>query len=169
MKFLPPQRLKPDVDLSYFNCGNEQLDIWLKKYAIQANQSGGGITYLLFRDDFKLVGYYSIANSSVIASDVTPRIKAGMGKHPIPVILLTRLAVDRAFQGQGLGKALLEDCMMRSINLSTIIGVRALVTHPIDIGAYKFYSKFGFEESPAGSNQLMVLLKDVGKRLSEIF
>ena len=167
MRFLPPQRLSSDVDFSRFKCGNEQLDTWLKKYAIQANQSGGGITYLLFTEELKIAGFYSIANCSVIASDVTPRIRQGMGKHPIPAILLTRLAVDLAFQGQGLGKALLEDCIMRSINLSELIGIRALVAHPIDEAAFNFYFNMGFDESPKGSNQQMILLKDAGRRISD--
>ena len=167
MKFLPPHRLSPQAKLLNFNCGNDRLDIWLKKHSSQANQSGGSVTYLLYTDDFKLAGFYSIATSSVLASDATPRIRQGMGSYQIPVVLLTRLAVDVAFQGRGLGKALLGDCVVKSMVLSEFIGIRAIVTHPIDLAAYNFYSHYDFEESPMASNQLMILLKDARKNLMD--
>ncbi|HUW78349.1 MAG TPA: GNAT family N-acetyltransferase [Candidatus Nanopelagicaceae bacterium] len=76
-----------------------------------------------------------------------------------------RLAIDEGHQGIGLGRALLKDAVVRAVNISKDAGVRAILTHPIDEEAADFYKRFGFEESPIDSDQLMILLKDFGKTL----
>lgn len=166
MKYNPPQRITPDLSFSDFDCGNESLNTWLSKYALQADQAGSSITYLLYSSTSKLAGYYSISTGSVTYDVVTPRIQKGLGRYPVPVVVLTRLAVDQSLQGQGLGKALIKDCVIRTIKLSESIGIRALIAHAVDKSAVQFYSQCGFEESPVGSQQLMILLKDAKKTLS---
>ena len=102
---------------------------------------------------------------SISQVEAIERVRKGTDRHPIPVILLTRLAVDQKFQGQGIGRALLRDAVIRGINISQEVAFRAIITHPIDNEAADFYMKFGFEQSPISSGQLMILVKDVHKAL----
>jgi predicted N-acetyltransferase YhbS len=83
-----------------------------------------------------------------------------MGAYPIPVVLLARLAVAITAQGRGLGVALLQDAIRRTVQVSEQVGIRALLTHPIDDEAARFYLRFGFVASPVRDGQLLLLLKD---------
>ena len=95
------------------------------------------------------------------------RISKGLAKHPIPVILLARLAVDKDEEGTGLGKALLEDALTRIAQAADIVGARAVLVHAIDDEARSFYQHFEFEPSPVHDLQLMLLMKDLRKALEE--
>jgi predicted N-acetyltransferase YhbS len=85
----------------------------------------------------------------------------GLANHPVPVILLTRLAVDRSEQGKGLGKALLKDALVRIAGAAEIVGARAVLVHAIDAAAAQFYRRFDFEPSPVNDLHLMLLMKDL--------
>jgi GNAT superfamily N-acetyltransferase len=87
-------------------------------------------------------------------------IRQSMGAYPIPVVLLARLAAAITAQGQGLGVALLQDAIRRTVQVSEQVGIRALLTHPIDDEAARFYLRFGFVASPVRDGQLLLLLKD---------
>ena len=165
VKLKPPILLTPDLDLSQFACGKPALDEWIKKYALQAGSSGTANTFILQNERAAVVGYYSISMGSISQVEAIERVRKGTGRHPIPVILLARLAVDQKFQGQGIGSALLRDAVIRGINISQEVAFRAIVTHPIDDEAADFYMKFGFEQSPISSGQLMILIKDARKAL----
>ncbi|HSV46876.1 MAG TPA: GNAT family N-acetyltransferase [Ramlibacter sp.] len=93
------------------------------------------------------------------------RIRKGRGHYPIPVALLTRLAVDRRHQGQGIGPGLLRDAINRALTIAEHAGVRAMMTHPLDADAGGFYLRFGFVPSPAGEGMLLLLLKDAQRLL----
>lgn len=79
---------------------------------------------------------------------------------PVPVILLSRLAVDRREQASGLGRSLLRDAILRSVEASEIIGVRALLVHALNDTARTFYERFDFEPSPTDPLHLFLLMKD---------
>ncbi len=111
-------------------------------------------------NDAKVVGYYSLVVGRVEPLEAPERIRKGMGQYPIPVMLLARLAVSQAAQGQGIGNGLLQDAIRRTLNVAEQAGIRALLTHPIDEDATRFYQKFGFEASPLRADQLLILLKD---------
>ena len=93
------------------------------------------------------------------------RVRKGMGNYPIPVVILARLAVSMVDQGRGLGVGLLQDAIRRTLAVTDQAGVRALLTHPIDEAAARFYLRFGFEASPAREQQLILLLKDARRLL----
>jgi len=115
-----------------------------------------------------VVGYYSLTTGSVLRNVSPARIAKGLAAHPIGVILLARLAVDRSEQGTGLGKALLVDALTRAAAASDEIGARAILVHAIDDEAIAFYKKFGFEPSPLDSKQLMLLMKDLRATLKSL-
>ena len=98
---------------------------------------------------------------SVEHSGVPPSIKKGLGKYPIPVILIARLAVDISMQGKGLGKGLLKDALLRILNITENLGVRAILVHAKNEKAKNFYRQFGFESSPVNEYHLYLLVQDI--------
>ena len=166
-RFADPEPLTTAGRIEAFRCGNEALDLWLQRHARAASGAGSARTYVVAdRDDSRVVGYFALAAAAVEPARVPPRVKAGMPRHPIPVVLLARLAVDKAVQGRGLGAFLLADAMRRTLSASQTIGVRALLVHATDEGARSFYGRFGFVESPTDPLHLMLLMKDLRASLS---
>ena len=86
--------------------------------------------------------------------------------NPIPVMVIGRLAVDRAFQGRGLGRALLRDAVLRTLQAAAIAGIRALVLHAISDDAKRFYAHCGFTESPLDPMSMMISIADAERTLS---
>lgn len=154
------EKLTRAHDLVSFDCGKPSLDDWLRRFALTNQLSDSARTYVLHRDN-KVLGYYSLAAGSVRPGESPPRIAKGLAKHPIAVILLARLAVDRTQQGKGIGKILLADALSRAAAAAEIIGARAILVHALDDAAAAFYRKFGFESSPLDSKQLLLLMKDL--------
>jgi GNAT superfamily N-acetyltransferase len=154
-------------DLSRFDCGgHESLNEWLKRFAVTNQKNESSRTYVVHRNR-AVVGYYSISAGSVSVEDAPARVAKGLARHPIPVILLARLAVDKHEKGTGLGKALLKDALARIAQAADIVGARAVLVHAIDEPARKFYEHFDFEPSPVHELQLMLLLKDLRKALKQ--
>jgi predicted N-acetyltransferase YhbS len=148
-------------DLTRFDCGTHpSLNDWLKRFAWTNQQNEASRTYVVHRGQ-RVVGYYSIASGSVAREEAPARVAKGLAHHPVPVILLARLAVDRAEQGRGLGKALLKDALVRVATAADIVGARAVLVHAIDGAAAAFYRRFDFEPSPVNDLQLMLLMKDL--------
>ena len=102
-----------------------------------------------------VIGYYALAAGSIHQEDAPGKIKRNM-PNPIPAIVLGRLAVHSQWEGQGIGKGLLKDAVFRSVEISKIIGVKAMLCHSIDEQAKNFYVKYGFLQSPL--NPLTVML-----------
>lgn len=161
-----PEALNKDHDLIGFNSNYLELDEWLKKYALQAKMSGSTNTFIV-ADNNLVVGFYSLTVGQVDIDEVSERIKKGMGKYPIPVVILARLAVHHTYQGKGIGKGMLKDAILKAFQIAEQGGVRALLVHAIDEKAEAFYKRFGFESSPIRENQLLLLLKDAKKLISE--
>lgn len=166
MTLKKPEPLNKDHNLTDFNSNYSELDEWLKKYAFQAKTSGSANTFIV-TDNNLVVGFYSLTVGQVDVDDASERIKKGMGKYPIPVVILARLAVLHTYQGKGIGKALLKDAILKTLQIAEQGGVRALLVHAIDEKAETFYKRFGFESSPIRENQLLLLLKDAKKVISE--
>ena len=156
-----PEPLSSKSPLAGFDCGKPSLNDWLQRHAMQAQGSGSARTFVVI-DGTSVLGYYSLVVGQVEPIQATERIRKGMGQYPIPTMLLARLAVSTAAQGQGIGigMGLLQDAIRRTLNVAEQAGRGALLTHPIDDEAARFYQRFGFEASPLGQGQLLLLLKD---------
>lgn len=159
---MPPrvELLGKHHDLGPFECGKPALDTWLKKWALPNLASGSARTFVAHREGV-VVGYYSICTGSVRREEAPERIARGQAAHPLPVILLARLAVDRREHGRGLGAALLKNALSRIVAAVDIVAARAVLVHAIDDDARGFYRHFGFEDSPVDRCQLMLLIKDL--------
>ncbi len=158
------EKLSREHDLSMFDCANETLNDWLRKFAWTNQQADSAKTYVAL-DGSRVAGYYALTTGSVHRHESPRRIAAGLANHPVGVVLLARLAVDREHQGKGLGKALLFDALSRVEEAAGIVGVRAVLVHAIDDAARRFYQHFEFEESPVDPYQLLLLLKDLRKAI----
>ena len=159
------EAISDNHDVSRFDCGgHESLNDWLKRFALTNQRNESARTYVVHRSGM-VVGYYSISAGSVSVEEAPTRISKGLARHPIPVILLARLAVDKNEKGAGLGRALLKDALVRIAQAADIVGARAVLVHAIDEEASKFYLHFGFEPSPIHELQLMLLMKDLRKAL----
>lgn len=159
----PIEKLRSTHDLDAFDCGKEPLNHFLKRYALASQQANSAQTYVVTCDRV-VVGYYSLAAGSVSQEAATGRIRKGLARHPIPVILLARLAVDRTWTGQGMGSALLKDALRRTAQAAETIGARALLVHALDDEAKSFYQHFDFEPSPTDPYHLFLIMKQL-KRL----
>ena len=156
----PPVLLTKDHDRDSFDCGVPALNEYLKKYALQNQKKHAARTYVATRGN-RIVGYYSLAYGSVSLEEAPQNVKSGLPRHPIPVILLARLAVDSSEQGRGLGTALLKDALLRTIQAAEIAGLRAMLVHAKDDAAKSFYEKVGFEPSPIDAFHLFLRLSDI--------
>nr|WP_199329053.1 GNAT family N-acetyltransferase [Coleofasciculus sp. FACHB-1120] len=164
IKYTPPETLQQTHDVETFDCGKPSLNDWLRKRALENEATGASRTYVVCCGD-RVVGYYSLANGSVIHSEAPGKIKRNM-PDPIPVMVLGRLAVDINHRGKGIGKGLVKDAILRTLQASEIAGIRAIMVHALDEEAKRFYvDKCGFMPSPVHPLTLMVTLADVKKNL----
>jgi predicted N-acetyltransferase YhbS len=159
MSLRGPEPLGPQHRLEGFDCGKPTLNDWLVRHARQAQGSGSAKTFVVSEDDW-VAGYFSLTVGQIDTLDAPERIRKGMGQYPIPVVILARLAVGLQDQGRGIGIGLLQDAIRRTMLIAEQAGIRAMLTHPIDEDAARFYTRFGFIASPLREQQLLLLLKD---------
>ena len=153
-----PTPLTAEHDTSQFVCRHDSLSAWLSKRALANAASGASRTYVVCTSDRQVIGYYALSAGSIAAASVTGRLRRNM-PDPLPVIVLGRLAVHTDWAGRGIGGGLLKDAVLRAIQASALIGVRALLCHAIDEEAMGFYLKHGFVSSPLDRLTLMLGLQ----------
>jgi GNAT superfamily N-acetyltransferase len=154
------EKLRREHAIEGFDCGREELNRYLLRYAWQNQQAGASQTYVGIADD-AIVGFYTLAVGHLTHEDAPARLTKGPARHPVPIMLLARLAVDRRWHGRGVGKAVLRDAMQRTLQAAEIAGIRAFAVHAKDEDARRFYEHFDFIPSPVDPMHLFVLLKDV--------
>ncbi len=161
----PPVRLTAAHNVSQFNCGTPELTNWLARHALKNETGGGSRTYVVcHRND--VVGYYSLAAGAIARADAPKPMQRNM-PDPIPVVVLGRLAVDRTWQGQGIGKHLLQDAILRVLKAAEIAGVKAILVHAISEEVKSFYLARRFMESPIEPMTLCLLLETARAALVE--
>jgi len=139
------ERLEKSHERGEFSCGQPSLDHFIRNLVSQYEKRKLGRTYVALRaGETRVQGYYTLASSSIFFEHVPEKFAKKLPKHSVPVILLARLAVDQSAQKQGLGALLLKDGLMRSLQLSTQLGVHAIEVEAIDARAKDFYEKHGF-------------------------
>lgn len=159
-----PQKLSPDHDLSQFLCGEPTLDDWLRRRALQNEESGASRTYVVCVGK-QVVGYYALAVGAITHAAAPGRVRRNM-PDPLPVMVLGRLAVDQTMQGQEIGRGLLRDAVLRTVQAADIAGIRAILVHAISDRAKQFYVKCGFIPSPVDPMTLMITVEEAMNALS---
>jgi len=162
-----PRKLAADDAVSAFDCGQLDLNEWLRRHAFTNQRAGMATVFATTdRETGRVVGYYSLATGGVENAAAPIRVTKGVPRHPVPVILLTRLAVDTSVQGRKVGRALLRDALARVNAAADEIGVRALLIHAKDEGARDFYLRCAeFDPSPTDPLHVFLLMKDLRKAL----
>jgi GNAT superfamily N-acetyltransferase len=150
-----------------FECGVPALNHFLARHALASQNAGASQTYLAESGD-AIAGYYSLAVGQIAHEDAAERMIKGLARHPVPVMILARLAVDKAWRGKGLGQAMLKDAMRRTAQAADIAGIRALIVHAKDDQAKAFYQHFDFQSLPQEERVLFVLLKDIRRAIGGI-
>ena len=160
------EKLRRAHTVEGFDCGEEALNRFLIRYAFQNQQAGASQTYVALADA-EIVGYYTLVVGQVEHEGAPERLKKGLARHPVPIMLLARLAIARRWQGKGLGAGLLKDAMLRTLEAADIAGIRAFAVHAKDDNAKAFYERFDFIASPSDPYHLFRLLKDIRAALRD--
>jgi predicted N-acetyltransferase YhbS len=151
----PIEALRADHGLASFTCGVSALDGWLRERAWRKQTTGDSRTFITTAQG-RVVGYYALSTASAARVGLPGALRRN-APDPVPLLLLGQLAVDVTQHGKGLGRRLLGDACLRSLDVLRGAGFRALATHPIDEAAARFYARFGFMAVPDSTPPLMVL------------
>jgi GNAT superfamily N-acetyltransferase len=154
------EKLHRAHDVGGFDCGKDALNRFLTRFAFQNQQANASQTYVALTGD-DIVGFYTLVAGQVEYADAPERLTKGLARHPVPIMLLARLAVALAWQGKRLGSGLLRDAMLRTLQAADIAGIRAFSVHATDDEARAFYERFDMIASPADPYHLFILLKDL--------
>ena len=143
-----------------FDCGHESLNRFLIRFALQNQQAGASQSYLAVADE-AIAGYHTLVVGQVDYDQAPHRLTKGLARHPVPIVLLARLAIATEWQSKGLGQGLLKDALLRTLQAADIAGIRAFAVHAKDDNARAFYEHFDFVPSPTDPFHLFRLLKDI--------
>ena len=159
---MPPsiEKLRRDHPVDHFDCGVEPLNRFLRQHALPNQFAGAAQTYVAVASG-EVLGFYSLAVGEVAQERAAERLKKGLARHAVPVMILARLAVHKGHQGKSIGSLLLRDAVLRTLQAADIAGIRALVVHAKDSDAARFYERFDFQRSPTDPLHLFVLIKDL--------
>lgn len=148
-----------------FDCGQAALNQFLQRYALVSQKANSAQTYVCCQGDV-VVGFYSLVVGSADPQTAPSRVMKGLARHPVPVMILARLAVDKEHQRKSLGKALLKDALLRTAQAAEIAGIRSLLVHAKDDIARQWYESWEFEPSPTDPYHLFLMLKDLKNLLA---
>ena len=152
--------------VEFFDCGQPALNQFLQRYALVNQKANSAQTYVCMYQG-EVAGFYSLAVGSAEPQDSPQRVVKGLARHPVPVMILARLAVDQSHQRKGLGRALLKDALLRTLQAADIAGIRALLVHAKDKAARQWYESWDFESSPTDPFHLYLMLKDLRAIIGE--
>ena len=167
MTSLRIEKLQRSTAIEAFDCGREALNKFLIRFALQNQQAEASQTYVALADA-EVVGYYTLVVGQIDYDDAPDRLKKGLARHPVPIMLLARLAIATTWQGKRLGAGLLKDAMLRTLQAADIAGIRAFAVHAKDDEARGFYEHFDFLPSPSDPFHLFRLLKDIRNVITDV-
>lgn len=155
-----PVKLSPENNLGNFDCGNHQLNRYLKKHAY-INQLNNISTCYVVLNEEKVIAYYCVSIGSVDSEKAPDFLKEGLPKYPIPVLVLARLAVDKNYQNTGIGQTLIKEIFLKAVYLAKEIACAAIFVHAKDDKAKAFYKKMEFKEDVYDEYKLYIMVKDI--------
>lgn len=144
------RQLDAAVDVDTFNCATTPLDEYIRRYASQDARKNVARVFVATPEDQpeRPAGFFTLSAGSVNCSELPPALARKLPRYPVPVALIGRLAVDRLFQGQGLGAILLADACHKVAQASAVLAVAGIVVDAKDQTAAAFYRHFGFTPLP---------------------
>jgi predicted N-acetyltransferase YhbS len=138
-----PEPLTAAHDVSEFTCGKPTLDHWLKTRAL-SNQEKGFTAVLVVHEAGRVVGFYGLAPTAVVASVLPRAVRTGQPPDPVPCLLLGQLATDVAWADRGIGTGLVKHALERCMTAAALVGGRALLVNAVDVDAAAFWQRRGF-------------------------
>ena len=140
------RKVSRDFARDDFDCGTENLNDFLKRYALQNLKKNINVTIVAVSEENprKILGYYSVSMAQVNFENLPDGLAKGIPRYPVPAMRIGRLAVDRAAKGAGLGGELLRHALCRALELSREVGTCVVLVDAIDENAQRFYKKYGF-------------------------
>lgn len=159
------EQLQRSHDRAQFDCGNDQLNEFIRKHARQNQEADVGRTYVAARAS-RIAGFFTLSVGSVSRDTLADENAKRLPRYPVPTAHLGRLAVDRAFRGQGIGARLLIRAMEISVQVADVIGVHALEVRAKDSDGRAFYEHFGFRSLRDDDLHLYLSLKAVRRALA---
>lgn len=154
----PPVPYTANHDASRFDCGKAALNDWIRETALRSEGRTARCYVVPLRQS--VIGYYCLA-AGAVRHEGAPRKLRQNAPNPTPVVIIGRLAVDKTFQGRGIGKGLLKDALLRITKASEMVGARAVVVHAVDQEAVPFYARYGFRQFPMGNQSLYVTIESI--------
>ena len=181
----PPRPLSEAHECAGFDSGEAVLDDWLRRRAWANQQVAASRTYVICpAGTVRVVGYAALSMGQILAHEATGERKgsaAALSRFQaeplslssplrgakclgaIPAIILGRLAIDRGWQGKGVGRALLADVVARSLRASREISARLVVVHAFSPATEAFYLNHGFTRLPVEAPTLALDLVKFGE------
>jgi GNAT superfamily N-acetyltransferase len=159
-----PCPLQDRHDVNSFDCGIDELNSYLQRYARQTQKREGTRTYVVL-DGNQVIAYYTIVFGGIAWIDAPDYVRKGLGKYQIPIMIIARLAVDSTWAGKGLGNSLLLDALKRVVAASEIAGLRAVVVDAKNNTAKQFYEKRGFRSWPIDSKRLFITMTELKREM----
>ena len=156
-KLTGPTPLAAHHKLAEFNSGEVVLDQWLQKHSRIAVSAKSAQVFVVCDED-RVVGYSALATSAILYRELPSSQRSGLARHPVPTLLLARLAVDEQYQGQGIARVLVRDAVEKAVAIQAIAGVVSLITHAKNQSAEDFYLSQGFTKSPVIENLMCLHL-----------
>jgi GNAT superfamily N-acetyltransferase len=157
-----PVPLKNSHEVSRFDCGKIALNDWIRDTALRSEGRTSRCFVATQRNS--VIGFYCLA-AGAVQHEGAPRKLRRNSPDPIPVVIIGRLAVDKIFQGKGIGRGLLKDALLRITKASDLVGARAVIVHAVDQEAVPFYARYGFRSFPMGNQSLFLTIDEIIKSL----
>ncbi len=154
------ERLDRGHDITGFNCGNHELDHWLRQHALAAQAMDSARTFVLVTDA-TVLGYFSLTMGSVQRRDAPAKLVRGLPQYPVGVAILARFAIREDAQGQGLGARLLAHALRKVLVAAEAAAARLVVVDAVDDQAAAFYRRHGFIAVPEHPLRLYRRTKDI--------
>lgn len=134
------------INAADFHCGHESLDDYIRRYAAQDVRRNVARVFVAAprNDPQQLAGFFTLRAGSVSCSSLPASLARKLPRYPVPVALIGRLAVDKKFQGKGLGSILLADACQKVSQASAVLAVTGVIVDAKDDKAISFYKYFGF-------------------------
>lgn len=151
-------------------CGEDSLDGYLRQRAKQDDDRNVARVFVLYdTQDGRIAGYYTLTSSSVPLEDLPPEMRRKLPRYPhVPVVLLGRLAVDEAYQGQRLGELLLAAALrLAFVAASEHVAATAVVVDALHDQARSFYERYGFLRFPDHEHRLYLPLQAMARLIDD--
>ena len=150
--------LDATINTASFQCGSEPLDDYIRRYASQNVRRNIARVFIATpaNDPKQLAGFFTLSAGSVSCSSLPVFLARKLPRYPVPVALIGRLAVDKEFQGKGLGSILLADACRKVSQASSVLAVAGIIVDAKDDGAISFYTHFGFIPMQGQADRMML-------------